>query len=184
MGKAMALVAAGTTTAVTLPAGATMTFSGMGTHQTSPPGSNGAPSKQLVPVTSLAQTLGPLAVATTINLMAAANGPGVFYSLASSNPTKDTITQTLVSASRALTQADNGTIIPTAAGITLTLGAGLVNFSCIPLPATGSSVNIAFTGGATGNGAATTINRTRASNVVGFSILQDTGTDVYAVGGV
>lgn len=182
----MALVAAGTTAAVVLPVGATMTFSGLGTHQTSPPGSTGAPSKQLVGITSQTQTIGPFTVAVTLNLAAAANGPGVNYSFASALPVGDTLTQSTATVSRNLVQADSGTIIPVANGITLTaVGGTLVNFSAIILPVTGATVSLAFTGGATGNGASTTITRARSANVLGFAVNQDpaSGADAFAVGG-
>lgn len=183
----MITLAAGSNAAIALPAGASLTISGLGTYQLMPPGTNGNFSPKVWhQVGAQPQVLGPLDSATVVNLSAAAGGPGLKYSLASSNPTLDTVTQDIVTTSRNLTQADNGTVIPVANGVTLTAVAGtLVAFSCIVMPVTGATASIAFSGGATGNGAGTTITRTRTANVAGFSILQDvaTGADAFAVGG-
>jgi hypothetical protein len=183
----MTTLAAGSAAALTLPAGAALTISGLGTYQLMPPGTNGNFSPKVWhQVGAQPQVLGPLATATVVNIAAAAGGPGLKYALSSSTPAVDTVTQEIVTVSRALTQADNGTVIPVANGITLTAAAGtLVAFSCIVMPVTGATASIAFSGGATGNGAGTTITRTRTANIAGFSILQDvaTGADAFAVGG-
>lgn len=183
----MTTLAAGSNAAVTLPAGSSLTISGLGTYQLMPPGTNGNFSPKVWhQVGAQPQVLGPLGSATVVNLAAAAGGPGLKYALSSSNPSLDTVTQEIVTVSRALTQADNGTVIPVANGITLTAAAGtLTAFSCIILPMTGATASLAFSGGATGNGAGTTITRTRTANVAGFSVIQDVsaGADAFAVGG-
>lgn len=183
----MTTLAAGANAAVILPIGSTLTMSGLGTHQIVPPGVNGAVSpKQLLQIGAQPLTVGPLAAAVTLNLVAAPGGPGVKYSIASSNPSADTTTQEIVTVSRNLLQSDNGTVVPVANGITLTAVAGTLNgFSCIVLPVTGATASIAFSGGASGNGAGTPIARTRAANAAGFAVMQDpaTGADAFAVGG-
>lgn len=183
----MTTLAAGSATSLTLPAGSTLTLSGLGTHQTAPPGANGGISpKQLVQILAQPSTLGPLASAVTVNLVAAAGGPGVKYSMASSASDNDTKTAELVTVSRNLTQDDNRQIIPIANGVTLTaVGGTLTNFSCVAMPVTGATASLAFSGGASGNGATTTITRTRTANAAGFAIIQDyaTGQDAFAVGG-
>jgi hypothetical protein len=182
----MPTVVAGNTVAVAVPKGSTLTMSGQGTHQTSPPGSNGQALKQLSNINTQAQVFGPFVADVTVNIMAQAGGPGVKYSFTSSNSVRDTNTADLVTISRNLTQADNGLVIPIANGVTLTIVAGtLVNFSAIGMPVTGATASIAFSGGATGNGAATTITRTRTANVAGFAILQDaaSGQDAFAIAG-
>lgn len=183
----MTTLAAGSAAQVLLPAGSVLTVSGLGTHQVAPPGSNvGFSPKLLVPIQAQPLTVGPVGVAITVNLAATAGGPGVKYSIASSTPSLDTVTQEIVTVSRALAQSDNGTVVPVANGVTLTIAAGALSaFSCILLPVTGATASIAFSGGATGNGATTTITRTRTANAAGCSIIQDpsTAADAFAVGG-
>lgn len=183
----MTTLAAGSATSLTLPAGSTLTLSGLGTRQVAPPGANGNISPKLLEqITAQPNTMGPLASAVTVNIAAAAGGPGVKYSMVSSAPANDTTTAELVSVSRPLTQDDNGKVIPIANGVTLTIASGtLTNFSAVGMPVTGATASIAFSGSATGNGAATTITRARTANAAGFAIIQDyaTGQDAFAVGG-
>lgn len=182
----MTTLAAGASAQVTLPAGSTLTMSGLGTQQVVPPSSDGQLSE--LPIAILAQplVLGPRTASIKVNITAAAVGPGVKYTVASANPSLDTFTQEIVTVSRNLVQADNGTVIPVANGITLTaVGGTLTAFSAIVMPVTGATANIAFSGTATGNGAATPIARTRAANAAGFAVIQDpaTGADAFAIGG-
>lgn len=75
-----------------------------------------------------------------------------------------------VATSRALTSADNGRVLEATATVTLTVPAGLpAGFRCVVIPS--GTTSVAFSGAATGNGAATTITRAAASNAM-FGILQ------------
>lgn len=182
----MTTLAAGASAQVTLPAGSVLTMSGLGKQQIVPPGSNGQISKPLNLIQAQPLTLGPRPAAIKVNITADPGGPGVKYTIASSTPSADTNTQEIVTVSRNLAQSDNGTIIPVANGVTLTaVGGTLSAFSAIVMPVTGATASIAFSNGATGNGAGTTITRTRTANVAGFAVMQDTATgqDAFAVGG-
>lgn len=89
-----------------------------------------------------------------------------------------------VATSRDITAADNGASLRPAAGVTLTIPAGLTpppSFT-VDCPATGTA-SIAVSGGASINGAATTLTRTRAANPVGFVVLAHAETDSYGVSG-
>jgi len=91
-------------------------------------------------------------------------------------------TTTAVASSRALTAADNGNTLECAAGITVTVPAGLgANFGvAIEVPA--GTVSIASSGGALLNGATTTL--TRASTNIMFAIVaRASATDSYSVTG-
>lgn len=75
-----------------------------------------------------------------------------------------------VATSRALTSADNGRVLEATATVTLTVPAGLpAGFRCVVVPS--GTTSVAFSGAATGNGAATTITRAAAANAM-FGILQ------------
>lgn len=92
--------------------------------------------------------------------------------------------RTTVAASRAITAADNGALLAPAAGVVLTIPAGLSpapSFT-VACPATGT-VTIAVSGGATINGAATSLARTRAANPAAFVVFAHAETDVYGVTG-
>lgn len=180
----MTALAAGSSVQITLPPGAILRMTGKGTHQTVPLSQPGRSQTGLI--TASPASTGPFVVARSIVITADANGPGVSYWSGTGDATKDLTTQDVVSVSRNLAPSDSGTVIPVANGVTLTYAAGtLAGFSCIVLPVSGASIGIAFSGGASGNGATTTITRTRANNLVGFALLQDptTGTDALAVGG-
>lgn len=86
--------------------------------------------------------------------------------------------------SRGITASDNGkTLAPTGA-LTYTIPAGLSpapSFT-VDCPASGT-ITIARSGGATLNGAGTSLTRTRASNPVGFVVLAHVETDSYGVSG-
>jgi hypothetical protein len=86
--------------------------------------------------------------------------------------------------SRDITASDNGkTLAPTGA-LTYTIPAGLSpapSFT-VDCPASGT-ITIASSGGATLNGAGTSLTRTRASNPVGFVVLAHVETDSYGVSG-
>lgn len=182
----MTTLAAGANAQVTLSAGSTLTLSGLGTFQVVPPSSDGQLSELPTPIQAQPLALGPRTAAIKVNVTAAPGGPGVKYTIASSAPSQDTFTQEIVTVSRNLLQSDNGTVVPVANGVTLTAVAGTLSaFSCIVMPVTGGTVNVAFSGGATGNGAGTPIARTRAANLAGFVVMQDTatGADAFAVGG-
>jgi hypothetical protein len=70
-------IAAGSTVAVALPAGATITFSGYGNAQFAPPTGGGPGSRALRPIMPTPTTLGPFALAHTINVSADVGGTGV-----------------------------------------------------------------------------------------------------------
>ena len=88
--------------------------------------------------------------------LSAFSGAVASYAVADKYPLTDNTSRTIqVSASRELTQSDNGlTLDCTTSGLTLTAPAGLVNFGCAII---NNTTTIAFSGGATGNGAATSI---------------------------
>ena len=92
---------------------------------------------------------------------------------------------TAITASRDLTAIDDGDRYYATTAITLTIPAGLSprpELTVLP-PPTGN-LTIAFSGGATGNGAATSITRTRASNPAGIVITPYPDvTDGYGVSG-
>lgn len=88
------------------------------------------------------------------------------------------------SSSRALTAADNGRRLAPTAALTYTIPAGLSpmpSFS-VDCPASGT-ISIAVSGGATINGAGTTLTRTRASNPVGFVVQAHSEPNSYGVSG-
>lgn len=74
------------------------------------------------------------------------------YSVSDKSPLTDNTSRTIqVSESRDLNQSDNGqTLDCTEPDLTLTVPAGLVNFGCAII---NNTTTIAFSGGATGNGA-------------------------------
>lgn len=89
-----------------------------------------------------------------------------------------------VSASRAVTAADNGGTLICTTAVTLTIPAGLSpmpSFSVVP-PATGVAT-IAVSGGATTNGATTALDRGRTINPAGFVVTAYPETDAYGVSG-
>lgn len=87
---------------------------------------------------------------------------------------------TLISASRALTQADNGkTLQFTAPNLTVTIPAGLANFGFAVIP--NGATAVAFSGGAKGNGAATPIVRTAIGNTMFGVVPLADSADSYLV---
>ncbi len=89
-----------------------------------------------------------------------------------------------VSSSRAITSADDGALWRCTTALTLTIAAGLSpKPNLIVQPPPSGNLTIAVTGGATINGAASSINRTQASNWSGVGIVSLIGTDAYGVGG-
>lgn len=90
-----------------------------------------------------------------------------------------------LSADRTLSAADDGKRFQATTAITLTITAGLSprpELTVLP-PITGN-LTLAFSGGATGNGAATAITRTRAANPAGIVITPYPDvTDGYGVSG-
>lgn len=89
-----------------------------------------------------------------------------------------------INASRSFTTDDDGKTFQVNGEYTLTLPSGLswkrgVYIQC---PA-GSAVSIAVSGGATINGASTTLTRTRANNQAGFSVVPTGALNVYGVSG-
>ena len=90
-----------------------------------------------------------------------------------------------ISVSRDLTAADDGARYYATGPITLTTPNGLVpKPECSVLPPPTGNLTVAFSGGATGNGAATAITRTRAANPAGIVITPYPDvTDGYGVSG-
>lgn len=88
-----------------------------------------------------------------------------------------------VSSSRAITAEDNGQFLKPTGAMTLTIPAGLSPMPSftVDCPASGA-VSIAASGGATINGATTTLTRTRAANPVGFVVLAHE-SDAFGVSG-
>ena len=90
----------------------------------------------------------------------------------------------LEATSRAITAADNGRLLAPTVSLTYTIPAGLSpapSFSVdVPL---GGTVTVAVSGGATVNGASTSLTRSRAANVVGFVVVAHNETDSYGVSG-
>lgn len=91
---------------------------------------------------------------------------------------------TPLSASRAITAADNAVWLTPTVALTLTIPAGLSPMASftVDCPAAGA-ISVAVSGGATINGASTTLTRTRAANPVGFVVLAHQETDTYGVSG-
>lgn len=85
--------------------------------------------------------------------------------------------------SRSITVGDNGKFLAPTGTLTYTIPAGLSPMPSftVDCPASGT-VSIARSGGATLNGAGTTLTRTRASNPVGFVVLAHE-SDAYGVSG-
>lgn len=88
------------------------------------------------------------------------------------------------STSRQITVADNAQSLRPTGAITYTIPAGLSPMPSftVDCPAVGT-ISIAVSGGATVNGAATTLTRARATNPVGFVVLAHAETDGYGVSG-
>jgi hypothetical protein len=86
--------------------------------------------------------------------------------------------------SRSITSEDNAKFLAPTGSLTYTIPAGLdpMPSFTVDCPASGT-VSIARSGGATLNGAGTTLTRTRASNPVGFVVLAHE-SDAYGVSGV
>lgn len=86
--------------------------------------------------------------------------------------------------SRNITTADNGATLAPTGALTYTIPAGLSPMPSytVDCPATGT-ISTAVTGGATTNGAVTTLTRTRAANPVGFVVLAHSETNSYGVSG-
>lgn len=80
---------------------------------------------------------------------------------------------------------DDGAIINCTAELTIYTPNGLSPApSFIPIPPPSGNLSLAWTGGATGNGAATTITRTRANNPAGLVVVPYVDvTDGYGVSG-
>ena len=117
---------------------------------------------------------------------------GFDYDYAGSGLTQDQIiaVQGLVSGrrtvdagSRSITKDDNGAFLAPTAALTYTIPAGLSPMPSftVDCPPTGA-VTVAASGGATINGAATFLTRTRAANPVGFVVLSHEA-DAYGVSG-
>ena len=87
-------------------------------------------------------------------------------------------------ASRDITAADNGKSLAPTGTLTYTIPAGLSPMPSftVDCPASGT-ITIARSGGATLNGAGTSLTRTRANNPVGFVVLAHVDTDAYGVSG-
>lgn len=86
-----------------------------------------------------------------------------------------------VAASRSLSNADNGKVLECATTLTLTLPAGLEpGFACVVIP--NGTTSIAVSGGASINGAATTLTRAAATNRM-FAIQSLSSADSYVVSG-
>ena len=85
--------------------------------------------------------------------------------------------------SRSITSEDNAKFLAPTGSLTYTIPAGLdpMPSFTVDCPASGT-VSIARSGGATLNGAGTTLTRTRASNPVGFVVLAHE-SDAYGVSG-
>ena len=87
--------------------------------------------------------------------------------------------------SRSITVDDNGKLLAPTGPLIYTIPAGLSpppSFS-LDCPLAGA-VTIAVSGGALTNGATTSLNRSRASNLVGFVIVAHNEVDSYGVSGV
>jgi len=85
--------------------------------------------------------------------------------------------------SRSITSEDNAKFLAPTGSLTYTIPAGLdpMPSFTVDCPVSGT-VSIARSGGATLNGAGTTLTRTRASNPVGFVVLAHE-SDAYGVSG-
>lgn len=93
--------------------------------------------------------------------------------------------RSLDSVSRVISAADNGRLLAPTTAVTYTIPAGLTpqpSFS-VDCPVTGA-VTVAVSGGATVNGATTSLTRTRAANPVGFVVVAHNDTNAYGASGV
>lgn len=105
------------------------------------------------------------------------NAPAL-QALVSGDRTADT-------ASRTITAEDNGKFLAPTQTLTYTIPEGLAPMPSftVDCPASGT-ISIARSGGATLNGAGTTLTRTRANNPVGFVVLAHSEADSYGISGV
>lgn len=89
-----------------------------------------------------------------------------------------------LSESITLTSQDDGIAFAASAALTVTVPAGLVPKPAVVIvPPPSGNLSVAFTGGATGNGAGTTLTRSRSSNPAGILIQPYTDTNGYGVSG-
>lgn len=88
-----------------------------------------------------------------------------------------------VSSSRAVTAADDGKILQCSAGITLTLPAGLSPRPRFGVEFDSGTITIAVSGGATANGATSSVTRSITYNPAGFAVIPRAGSDGYGVSG-
>lgn len=123
-------------------------------------------------------TGGDIKTALLPELIDDANGPDGGGSAA--------IVPVTLNADYTITAADDGKQFNCSTALTITVPAGLSpKPSFIPVPPPTGNLSLAWTGGATGNGAATTITRTRANNPAGLVVVPYVDvTDGYGVSGV
>lgn len=91
---------------------------------------------------------------------------------------------TPLSADRTITAADDGRQFYCTTALTITVPAGLTprpTFT-VDCPPSGNA-SVAVSGGATINGATTTLTRSRSSNPAGFVVLAHQDADAYGVSG-
>ena len=190
----MPVIAAGGQAVVSIPVGQRITISagGMGRASFASGGGDAVEQGVLKQFGPAQQYFGPYSAAETALLYA---DQAVTYSV------EDASTGVLTSAqvaalqlllagtrvqdavSRAITALDNGRLLAPTTVITYTIPAGLSPMPSftVDCPAAGA-VTVAVSGGATINGAATALSRTRAANPVGFVVLVHE-SDAYGVSG-
>ena len=132
---------------------------------------------------ALAQELVNRGVATAVNWPAASGQP-LTPAVLAALPALVSGARIADATSRSITKDDNGAFLAPTAALIYTIPAALSprpSFT-VDCPAAGA-VTVAVSGGATINGAATFLTRTRAANPVGFVVLSHEA-DAYGVSGV
>ena len=83
-----------------------------------------------------------------------------------------------------LNKDDDGVVFAASTAITITVPGGLVpKPSVVIVPPASGNLSVAFSGGATGNGAGTTLTRTRTANPAGILIQPYNDANGYGVSG-
>lgn len=173
----MNVLAAGSSTSVSLLAGYVLSVSGgYGTMQVAPPGPLSA--NGLRQVSPGGVSMGPFDSAVTVNLVATT---AINYGV-SKNGAADNVVP--VTASFTVAATDDGKVFAFTTAATATIPAGLSprpNFIVIPPPS--GNASIAVSGGAQVNGATATLTRSRASNFAGVAVVPYSDSDGYGVNG-
>ena len=169
------IIQAGTSAAVLIDAGNVLNVSGTGVAVLGP----GPQQNTQISINGTAN-IGPFNSSRSVYISATSQ---IVYEALGETP--GAVPSRLLTADYVLTADDDGKRFQATTAITLTIPAGLSprpELTVLP-PPTGN-LTLAFSGGATGNGAATSITRTRAANPAGIVITPYPDvTDGYGVSG-